>query len=521
MGEADTTPTTPSAERGEVAPAGTREQIEIERKFTVPRRWTLPRLAGVGRVEQVAPPARMTQSATYLDTPGLAVFAAKRTLRRRIGGTDAGWHLKSPADAGGRRELHADLGRGIAFVPEPLRAELADIVGNDPLVPICVLRTRRVRRRLLGPDDVVLALLEDDTVEATVLRDGERIVRWREIELELVDGDDADLDAVSSALQASGLAPSDLPSKLGYALAEAGADRPRELRRAGDVVLAYLGAQVGVLQSMEQAVREDRPDAVHKARVATRRLRSALRTYRSLFDRSVTDPLRAEIKWLTGVLGGPRDAEVIRARLLELLDALPDPMVRGPVTRRLRDALEADHARAHERLVAALDGRRYERLMAALLDLLLDPPLASAASEPASTTLPPLVAAASAKVEKLAKVARKATDPVESEEAIHSVRKEAKAARYAAEAAGTSAGTSAKKVAGAWSDLQEALGDHQDSVVAREVLERIYRAARKAGEDTFTYGVLVEREAALAREVESHYESLLTEARAAAKALGS
>jgi CHAD domain-containing protein len=44
-------------------------------------------------------------------------------------------------------------------------------------------------------------------------------------------------------------------------------------------------------------------------RVATRRLRSALATYRQLFDAQRTEPVRQELAWLGTALGKPRDAE--------------------------------------------------------------------------------------------------------------------------------------------------------------------------------------------------------------------
>jgi hypothetical protein len=40
-------------------------------------------------------------------------------------------------------------------------------------------------------------------------------------------------------------------------------------------------------------------------------------------------------------------------------------------------------------------------------------------------------------------------------------------------------------------DIQEVLGTHQDGVVAQETLAKEAEGARQAGEDTFTYGLLV------------------------------
>ena len=53
----------------------------------------------------------------------------------------------------------------------------------------------------------------------------------------------------------------------------------------------------------------DDPEAVHKMRVATRRLRAALRVFEDMLPPSATH-LRGELKWLAGVLGAVRDLDV-------------------------------------------------------------------------------------------------------------------------------------------------------------------------------------------------------------------
>src|SRR5215217_3939241 len=78
---------------------------------------------------------------------------------------------------------------------------------------------------------------------------------------------------------------------------------------AGDVLLAHLREQVQQVHAYDGPVRRDAPDAVHKMRVAVRRLRSALTTFAPLVPASVARPLGKELKWLAGVLGAARDAE--------------------------------------------------------------------------------------------------------------------------------------------------------------------------------------------------------------------
>ena len=76
-------------------------------------------------------------------------------------------------------------------------------------------------------------------------------------------------------------------------------------------------------------------EGLHKARIACRRLRAALATYRPLLDREVTDPLRTEVEWLGRSLAEARDATVVRDRLRALIDAERPDVVVGPVRARL------------------------------------------------------------------------------------------------------------------------------------------------------------------------------------------
>ena len=89
------------------------------------------------------------------------------------------------------------------------------------------------------------------------------------------------------------------------------------------------------------------------------------------------------------------------------------------------------------------------------------------------------------------------------DELLHEVRKAAKRARYALEAVAATEGDAATKAAARFEAVQELLGDHQDSVVARGVLRRLGAASRGAERNGFTFGLLHEVEhgrAAVARQ---------------------
>src|SRR5882762_6927349 len=84
---------------------------------------------------------------------------------------------------------------------------------------------------------------------------------------------------------------------------------------AGEVVLAFLDAQAARLSVLDLAVRRHKPDAVHQMRVTVRRLRSALQSFTPIVSKAETERLRAELKWLGGVLGAARDNEVLADQL--------------------------------------------------------------------------------------------------------------------------------------------------------------------------------------------------------------
>ena len=103
---------------------------------------------------------------------------------------------------------------------------------------------------------------------------------------------------------------------------------------AGEVVLAYLDAQAAKLSGLDLAVRRDKPDAVHQMRVTVRRLRSTLQSFTGIIPKAKTEHLRAELKWLGGVLGGARDNEVLADHLHAGLKAVPAELVLGPAQAR-------------------------------------------------------------------------------------------------------------------------------------------------------------------------------------------
>jgi hypothetical protein len=197
------------------------EHLEIEQKFDVDPGFERPSFAGIAGVT-AAEPVLHHLSATYFDTADQRLAASKITLRRRSGGTDEGWHLKLPAEAGARREVHAPLGTAERAVPGELTARVAEVTGGQPLAPIATLDTERTVVTLHAGDGRVVAEVADDLVTARRLRadgdgdgDGDaRTLRWREVEVEVPVADPALQRAAADLLLAAGARPAGHGSKL-------------------------------------------------------------------------------------------------------------------------------------------------------------------------------------------------------------------------------------------------------------------------------------------------------------------
>ncbi|MGP2437332.1 CYTH and CHAD domain-containing protein [Streptomyces sp. JW3] len=484
---------------------------EIERKYEAPDAdgdgGGLPDLTGVAGVATVADQGVAHLDATYYDTADERLAAHGITLRRRTGGSDAGWHLKLPVAPGEREEIHAPLSDTL---PDELAALVRSRTRAAELLPVVRLRSARALRDLLDARGRLLAEVGLDSVHAERLSGGVGEASWTEIEVELADGGDpAFLDKVDKRLRKAGVRPSAAASKLARALAETAPERTRgpapagDPVNAGDHVLAYLREQRAAVVDLDPAVRRDAEDSVHSMRVATRRLRSTLKSFRSVLDRSVTDPIGDELKWLAGVLGQDRDREVLTARLTAALDDVPPDLVHGPVAERLHKWSGAEHGTARGRLLGVLDSHRYLTLLDTLDTLITDPPLRRAAAHQPDKALAEAVRKDFRKVSALIARALDADPGTGRDVALHEARKKTKRTRYAAEAAVPALGKPAKSLVKSMKALQNRLGEHQDAVMAREALRELAAVAHAAGEDTFTYGLLHEREQRRAADVEA------------------
>jgi CHAD domain-containing protein len=477
---------------------------EIERKYESDDSG-LPDLTGVAGVEAVVDKGVAQLDATYYDTPDERLMASSITLRRRTGGSDAGWHLKFSVSEGVRDEIRAPLSDTL---PDELAALVRSRVRDVELQPVIRLRSDRDVRHLLDAEGRLLAEASVDAVYAERLSGGVGDAQWTEIEVELADGGDpVFLDKVEKRLRKAGVRPSGSSSKLARALAETAPKKKAAVLRdpvtAGDHVLAYVRAQRDVIVELDPAVRQDVEDSVHRMRVATRRLRGTLKSYGKVLDRAVTDPVGDELKWLAGELGVDRDREVLSGRLTAALDEVPQPLLSGPIASRLSTWAGDRPGGASARLIGVLDSRRYLALLDTLDALIADPPLLKAAGKKPHKVIAKAVRKEFRKVSGLVGQALEREPGSDRDVAIHEARKKTKRTRYAAEAARPALGKPAKTMVKSMKALQNLLGEHQDSVMARGTLRELSAVAHAAGESAFTYGLLYGREEQRAAAVEA------------------
>jgi len=476
---------------------------ETERKYETGAGADLPALHEIPGVAEVTGPKAATLEAIYFDTADLRLARHGATLRRRTGGDDAGWHLKVPVGGDSRAELRLPLEAASTNAPPAALADLTlGMARGAEIRPVATVKTARDVWQLFGRKGKLLAEVTDDRVSATRLGDSPTVDSWRELEVELADGDTDVLDRAEKMLRAAGVRRAKHASKLARVLPVPPdrVERPGRKATAGDAVLAYLRGQYDVIVHQDLRVRQDAADSVHQLRVAVRRLRSALRVYDRVVDGARTERVRDELRWLGRRLADARDLEVQHAHFRAALAALPAELVVGPVSARLTRHFGPAEAAARRAALKTLRDKRYRRLLDELDRLLSDPPLTERAGRPARKELAKHVRRAYRKTDRRV---RAATTDAE----LHRARKAAKRYRYALEVAEPVVGKKAKKARKRAKEFTRLLGEHQDGVVARPVLREQGMRSHLAGENGFTFGVLYEQERARCDEVERKYLS--------------
>jgi CHAD domain-containing protein len=153
---------------------------------------------------------------------------------------------------------------------------------------------------------------------------------------------------------------------------------------------------------------------------------------------------------------------------------------------------------ARQRTLDALRSPRYLALLNSLATLTQQPPLSRKAARKPDKVMVEAILKGYDRLAGRVAHALELSPGTERDAALHQARKAAKRTRYATEPARASLGKPAKRLGKRVKAVQKVLGDHQDSVVARDALRHLALAAHVAGEPGFTWGLLYGQEQAVA-----------------------
>ena len=482
-----------------------------EPAFEVGPSTPLPSLLDFQAVERVAGPVHSRLEIVYFDTESLALGSRNIFLRRRSGGPGHGWYLGIPDGAARWRETNAPLGQP-DLVPGELLARVLAYTRGEKLSAVVHLGTRRSTYRLYGASGEHLGDFIDDQVQADRTGPGVPGAAWREWRLRLVHGDNrwlvAALETLAAAQPARPRPGTGSDAAYGGMPPVGRAVAPRKPRGKGpaiDVATAYLRVHVNELLGADAGVRLELPDAVHRMRSATRRLRSALSTYAGLYAADAARNLGSELKWLARALGRPRDAEVMRERLRRRIEELPAPLrtadVHEPVERELGTAYNVDY----RQLLGVLDSGRYYRLLDELERFRDRPPAGVRASLAARSESARSVNKMAKRLERAHEAVGQSPSGGPRDTALHQARKDAKRLLHAADSVEGIHRKHARRISRRAQELQRILGEHHDSVMVGAFLEELLTDPALTEDAVRAYRRILETEASNARAAARKY----------------
>ena len=437
----------------------------------------------------------------YWDTPGWHLFRAGWTYRWRDRSGDRIMTLKSRELRDGLVQKRREVERRVPAFPQdgshPLVAEhVADRSGGLGSGDLRELFRVRTHRRLFGirlPDGALVQLGIDRT---TITTDGpvKKLAPGRmtfvELEIEMKEGHEESLRQLAVELQQRfGLLAARL-SKFERGLQTTGLSPPRASQRVlpastpfvrmlqerapGPADPAIHLAYGCLLEQFEEMlVQEPRawegldPEGVHKMRVATRRLRSALRAFKKVLPVSIRS-FNGEFKWLAAALGGVRDLDVAMGNLPHFLSGIPpeDAAHLNAYQQYLADRWQEER----RRLLACLTSRRYGRLKTGFAGSLARGPSARAMDTLGSITIGDAAQLLIGKRYRVVLRRGREIISVSGDESLHALRIQCKRLRYLLEFFRPTYGGLLKADITRLKKLQDVLGDFQDACVAGQFL---------------------------------------------------
>ncbi|MYB43822.1 MAG: CHAD domain-containing protein [Acidimicrobiia bacterium] len=439
----------------------------------------------------------------YWDTPDWQLFRAGWAYRWRDRSGDKSMMLKSCKLGDGIVQRRQEVERRVPEFPQdgghPLVAEhFADRSGGLRSGDLQKLFRVRTHCRLFGIRLSDGALVEVGIDQTTITAVGPvkepapGRMTFVELEIELKEGEEESLRQLAAETQQRfGLLAARL-SKFERGLQTAGLLPPRASRgvlpasspfvemlreRAPDPGDPAIHLAYGrLLEQFEEMVAQEPrawegldPEGVHKMRVATRRLRSALRAFKMVLPASIRS-FNGEFKWLASALGGVRDLDVARGNLPHFLSEIPseDAAHLDDYQQYLADRWQEE--RRH--LLAGMASRRYGRLKEGFAERLERGPSARVMETLGSITVGEAAQLLIGKRYRGVLLRGREITSASSDESLHALRIRCKRLRYLLEFFRPTYGELLKAETTRLKELQDVLGEFQDACVAGHLLRR-------------------------------------------------
>jgi CHAD domain-containing protein len=228
-----------------------------------------------------------------------------------------------------------------------------------------------------------------------------------------------------------------------------------------------IGKQTARMKEHTAGTREGSdPEALHDMRVATRRLRFALRLFGPWMPPGRADRLRCELRRTALVLGRIRDLEVF---LLELPCMMDRAGLTGEQKAWITGALRRKRGQGRAVLVRSLRSNRHRRMARALERM----PMTAGADVPAMEEAGRMIREAG---EKLRAFSRKAD--LTKQEDLHCFRILFKRLRYTCEYFRDLYGPALDGAIAHFIRFQDCLGKYQDGVVGAAILSSLSKAKK-------------------------------------------
>lgn len=459
---------------------------EVEGKLLIPTergRRVLSRLERIGAYPLRPLDAQRLHS-IYLDTADFALARQSIALRLRRAGkrweATAKWSGRSEGAVHERPELTVPLpGRPQLPFTLPdgaLRSALTVHVMGRPLQPVLITDVHRRRSHVLPAGRAEAAPIAEIALDRVTLRPpqgGGALGSYCEIEIEGTPQTLTEVQDITEILRREhDLSPSTLTKfasgmRLLHGEGEIRAEEPEPVRPDDSVAIAARKIVARQLQRIKEhdpgTRRGDDPESLHSMRVATRRLRAAVRAFAATMPEQLHAQLLDELRWLGRLLGGVRDLDVQLANLDQY--SLPLPAAYRAALDPFRRHLADELARRRRAMVEGLDSPRYFRLLVKLERF--------ASSRPRPERLPeaarrPIGSFAEAAIEhawdRLLKRGERIGDACSPED-LHPLRIRSKRLRYLLEFLSELTGKPGRRLVKQLVALQDQLGALNDATV--------------------------------------------------------